>query len=51
MRARDNGVTRLSSYANVLITLEDFNDCTPQFTENQYSTSIDEDTNIGEFMY
>ncbi len=37
----------MSSFTNVIVTVEDYNDCTPMFTENQYEVILMEDHSFG----
>ncbi|XP_015253021.1 PREDICTED: cadherin EGF LAG seven-pass G-type receptor 1 isoform X2 [Cyprinodon variegatus] len=45
--ARDHGIPAMSSSASVSITVLDFNDNVPTFTENSYSLKVNEDAVVG----
>ncbi len=48
VKAQDKGNPPRSSFASVLITVEDYNDNIPMFTLASYEASLDEDHSPGE---
>ena len=48
VKAQDKGNPPMSSFTSVLITVDDYNDNKPIFTDASYEASLDEDRSPGE---
>ena len=48
--ARDRGQPQFTSYVLLNITVTDFNDNQPQFSQNSYTLRVSEDTNVNSYF-